>query len=219
MRTGTVKMYSLIFLALIPLLLLGTNTLQASADVIIDNGAAGTSSTGTWAVSGGTNPYGADSLWSRDGATYTWSMSGQPPGQYDVSMWWSGWSSRATSITVRITHRDGIATVTINQQANAGKWNSLGQYFFDGSGSVTITAANGSSVSTCADAVKFAPVGGGTPSDTIIDNSTPQTSYTGTWSASGATGYYGINSLWSRDGTTYTWTFTPTESGNYQVSM
>ena len=192
---------------------------SAFGDVIIDNGGAGTSSTGTWSISGGTTPYGANSLWARNGATYTWSMSGQPAGVQEVSMWWSAASSRATNILVTITHRDGTTTVYINQQQNAGKWNSLGQYYFNGSGSVKITAANGSTVSTCADAVKFAPVGGGTPSDTIIDNGAPQTSFTGSWSVSGAPGYYGANSVWSRDNTTYTWTFTPIESGNYEVSM
>ena len=201
------------------LALLGLFGGSAFGDVIIDNGGPGTSSTGTWAVSGGTTPYGANSLWARNGATYTWSFSGQPAGVQEVSMWWSAASSRATNILVTITHAGGTTTVYINQQQNAGMWNSLGQYNFNGSGSVKITAASGSSLSTCADAVKFAPVGGGTPTDTIIDNSSPQTSYTGSWPVSGATGYYGTNSLWSRDNTTYTWNFTPTESGNYEVSM
>ena len=201
------------------LALLGLCGGNASADLIIDNGGPGTSYTGSWKVSGGTTPYGANSLWSRDGTTYTWSFSGQPNGLYDISMWWSGLSSRATNIAVTITHRDGTSTVYINQNINAGQWNSLGQFYLNGSGSVRITAASGSTVSTCADAVKIAPVGGGDPSETIIDNGDSRTSFTGTWSPSGATGFYGINSLWSRDGTTYTWTFTPAESGNYEVSM
>jgi hypothetical protein len=70
-------------------------------------------------------------------------------------MWWSGYSSRATNIAVTINSSTGSQVVNINQQQNAGKWNSLGQYTFNSSGSVTITAAYGSTVSTCADAVKF----------------------------------------------------------------
>lgn len=218
MKTSIRKKILVVGIAMM-LAVLGLYNGHAYGEVIIDNGAPGTSSTGSWKVSGGTTPYGADSLWSRDGATYTWSMSGQPSGTYEVSMWWSGLSSRATDIAVTIAHRDGTTTVYVNQQLNAGMWNSLGQYYFTGSGSVMITAANGSTVSTCADAVKFAPVGGGGPTATIIDNSTPQTSSTGAWSVSSATGYYGSNSLWSRDGTTYTWNFTPSESGTYEVSM
>ena len=134
---------------------------NAFADIIIDNGGGGTSSTGTWAASGGTTPYGANSLWARDGATYRWQFTSQPAGTYEVFMWWSGWSSRATNVPVTIVHRDGSATVTVNQLQNAGKWNSLGQYYFNGTGSVSIRAANGSTLSTCADAVRFVNVGGG----------------------------------------------------------
>ncbi|OGW55642.1 MAG: hypothetical protein A2Y81_01070 [Nitrospirae bacterium RBG_13_43_8] len=126
--------------------------------IIIDNGDAGTSHTGTWETSGGLAPYGPDSLWARNGATYSWQMSSQPAGMYEVYMWWSGYSTRATNIAVAITHRDGVQIVNINQQQNAGQWNSLGQFYFNTTGKVGITAANGSTVSTCADAVRFVPV-------------------------------------------------------------
>jgi lysophospholipase L1-like esterase len=122
---------------------------------VIDNGKPGTSYTGTWVISGGSYPYGADSLWSRDGATYSWQSNSLIPGTYEVSMWWSGYSSRATNIVVNIYHYDGVEDVNINQLQNAGQWNSLGQYYFDTTGKVTITAAYGSAVSTCADAVRF----------------------------------------------------------------
>jgi lysophospholipase L1-like esterase len=280
---------------------------DAHADIIIDNGQAGTSYTGTWGISGGSLPYGTNSLWSRDGATYSWQFASQPAGTYEVYMWWSGYSTRATNIAVDIYHRDGKSTVNINQQLNAGQWNSLGQYYFDTSGRVTIIAANGSAVSTCADAVRFVPLstnslptafidsitpnpsspgqtvsfsGHGADSDGtvtayqwnssingllstqnifttsslsagthtisfrvqdnegawsapvtqtllvgtpavefIIDNGAAGTSFTGIWSVSSAPNPYGANSLWSRDGTTYTWTFTPAQSGNYDLSM
>ena len=287
---------------------------NAFAEFIIDNGGSGTSSTGDWAESGGTSPYGADSLWSRNGDTYTWQFSSQPAGTYEVFMWWSGWSTRATNVPVTIVHRDGSKAVSVNQRQNGGKWNSLGQYYFNGTGRVTIKAANGSTVSTCADAVRFVNVGGGvnqppvavndsatttkgtpvainvisndtddvginaasvaivtspghgtavpngsgsvtyTPSGTftgtdtftytvadgqaavsnaatvtvtvsaistevVIDNEGPGTSSTGDWSVSGASNPYGADSVWSRDGSTYTWSFTPSASGNYDVSM
>ncbi len=277
------------------------------ADVIIDNGGTGTSYTGSWPLSGGTSPYGASSLWSRNGATYTFAMSGQSPGTYEVLMWWSGWSSRATSVPVAINYTGGTSNITINQQQNPGQWNGLGTFYFDGNGSVTITAANGDTLSTCADAVRFtlqssntpptaaidsitpSPAnpgesvtftghgtdtegtitayewtssidgaigtaasfststlssgthtisfrvqdnGGlwssavtqgltvGTPSaEVIIDNTDSRTSRTGTWTASSAPDYYKTGSVWSRDGTTFTWKFTPTQSGNYDVSL
>ena len=307
-------LHSIRILAFFLLAISSLRVVHANADVIVDNGGSGTSSTGTWAVSGGTSPYGSNSLWARDGATYTWQFTSQPAGTYEVFMWWSGWYSRATNVPVTIVHRDGSATISVNQKLNAGKWNSLGQFYFNGSGSVSITAANGSTVSTCADAVRFVNVGVGvnappmalndsaattegapvtvnvisndtddggidastvsvvgapangtavtngngtvtyTPDfgftgsdiftytvadtqgvvsnqatvtvtvdwisiETVIDNGGPGTSYTGTWAASGATGSYGSLSVWSRDGTKYTWIFTPSASGSYELSM
>ena len=60
--------------------------------------------------------------------------------------------------------------------------------------------------------------------DTIIDNGDPGTSFTGEWNVSGATGPWdpsdsSATSLWSRDGDTYTWTFSPTDSGYHDFSM
>ena len=286
---------------------LNFSAVKAFADVTIDNGDPGTSYTGKWYVSGGLEPYGGDSLWARGGDTYTWSFDGQPPGDYEVLMWWSGSPSRATAIGVDIYHSGGNATVIINQNENAGKWYSLGTYYFDSSGQVTITAAFGSNVSTCADAVWFKSLsydgrptadidsispnpaevgqtidflGHGTdtggpivayewvssingllsnaasfstssldegthiisfrvqdneelwseaitqtlrvesiPTEVIIDNRDSQTLKAGTWSVSGGTDPYSVDSLWARDGATFTWQFNPPQGGNYEISM
>jgi hypothetical protein len=133
-------------------------------------------------------------------------------------MWWSELTSRAMNIAVDIMHRDGTTRVYINQQQNAGRWNSLGKYFFDSTGRVTIIAVNGSNVSTCADAVRFRPLNS-IPTETIIDNSDAAISKTGTWGVSGGTNPYGTDSFWSRDGATFTWHFTPLKTGNYELSM
>jgi uncharacterized repeat protein (TIGR02543 family) len=189
-----------------------------SQDIIIDNGDTGTSYTGGWKASGGTEYYGTNSLWSRDGATYAWQMNSQAPGVYEVYMWWSESKTRTMNTAVDIIHRDGTTRVYINQQRNAGKWNSLGQYFFDSTGRVTIIAVNCSNVSTCADAVRFRPVNS-IPTETIIDNSDAAISQTGTWSVSSGSGPYGVDSVFSRNGSTFAWHFTPLQSGNYEVSM
>jgi PKD repeat protein len=135
-----------------------TLTVQNLAnDVIIDNGGSGTSSTGTWSVSGGTGFYGVNSVWARNGATYTWTFSPAISGYYQLYMWWTQYSSRSNNIPVDIQHIGGPSRVYINQQQNGSKWNSLGEYPFQSGSSyrITITAASGSTVSTCADAVKF----------------------------------------------------------------
>jgi len=163
------KEYSVLFRArtyrFIPLflLILFLSTLcfsNAFADIIIDNGAAGTSYTGTWSVSGGPSPYGTNSLFARPTATYTWSFSSQPAGAYEVFMWWTYTNTRPTNAQVDINTASGTQTVYINQQANGGKWNSLGTYSFNSQGSVTITASSqvlsgGTIAATCADAVRF----------------------------------------------------------------
>lgn len=132
--------------------------IPAQLEFIIDNGNTGTSSTGTWQVSGATGSYGADSLWSRDGATYTWSQNSLTPGTYEVFMWWTEWSSRSTAAPVRITHANGSTDKTVNQKTNGSRWNSLGTYQFSGSASVRLSAPNASPTSYNADAVKFVKV-------------------------------------------------------------
>ncbi|MDD4938662.1 MAG: PKD domain-containing protein [Candidatus Omnitrophica bacterium] len=191
-------------------------------EVIIDNGQSGTSYTGTWAVSGATNPYGTNSLWSRDGATYSWKANIPTNGTYEVYMWWTQYYSRSTSAPVDITYSGGTKRVYINQQINGGKWNSLGRYVFNTTtdGTVKITAVNSAPTSYCADAVKFVYVPDVPPSDElVIDNGQSGTSYTGTWAVSGATNPYGTNSLWSRDGATYSWKANIPTNGTYEVYM
>jgi PKD repeat protein len=137
-----------------------------------------------------------------------------------VFMWWTQWSSRSTSIPVDIEHAGGTAQAIINQQENGGQWNSLGEFSFNAGQSytVTITSQPGPS-STCADAVRFLPVSE-TPADIIIDNrDVSLTSQTGTWDASGASGFYGEDSVWSRNGTTFSWHFNPSQTGSYELFM
>jgi PKD repeat protein len=132
-------------------------------------------------------------------------------------MWWTYWSSRNTNVPIDIRHEGGTTRVYINQQQNGSRWNVLGTYYFEAGASydITVTAQPGPS-STCADAVRFIYV----PGVDIIDNGDSlRTSSTGVWGISGAAGPYGTDSYWSRDGSTFTWTYTPTDTGNHELSM
>ena len=133
-----------------------------STEVVIDNGKPGTSYTGSWAASGASGYYGSNSLWSRDGTAYNWTFTPTVSGNYDVSMWWTAYSSRSTGVPVDIEHAGGTEYLFINQQQNGGKWNSLGIYSLIAGQSYTVTVISqpGPS-STCADAVKFGYLGGG----------------------------------------------------------
>jgi lysophospholipase L1-like esterase/predicted regulator of Ras-like GTPase activity (Roadblock/LC7/MglB family) len=124
--------------------------------VIIDNRDAQTSQIGTWIVSGGPAPYNTDSVYSRDGNTFTWHFSPTDSGFYAVSMWWTVLATRSSDVPVDINHADGLSSVYINQQKNGGKWNVLEVLYFESDTTYDITiTAQGSPSSTCADAVRF----------------------------------------------------------------
>jgi len=218
MRTVKVPGFNAWFKRGFCLLLLGVFAAGAfAADVIVDNGDAGTSFTGAWAVSGGTGAYGADSLWGRNSATYTWTFDLPSPGSYEVFMWWTEFSSRSDSVPVRITHALGTSSVTVNQQTSGSQWNSLGVFVFEGSGSVTLRAPGAYPTSYCADAVKVSPAN---LSEVIIDNRDTAVSMTGTWPASGGENPYGSDSVYNREaGNSFSWLFTPPAGGYYEVSM
>ena len=202
----------------------GLSPFGASADVIIDNGAAGTSYTGNWQKSGATDSYGPDSFWSRNGDTYSWRFAVDAPGTYEIFMWWTTWPSRSPAVPVDIDH-EGTPTrsrVTIDQQQAGGRWNSLGQFQYVTGKSYTISmTSQPDPSSTCADAVWIKRIDAGSPpaDATIIDNRAAATSFTGSWAVSGATNAYGSDSVWSRDGATFTWLFTAPQSARYKLSM
>ena len=133
--------------------------LSVLADVIVDNGDAGTSKSGTWYIAGAPNFYGTNSRYSsKVDATYTF-VASLTPGEYQVHAWWTQYKKRRTSVPYDIQHLGGTDTVTVNQRENGGKWNLLGTYSFDTSATIVLRSlGNGS---TSADAVMFVPTGGG----------------------------------------------------------
>jgi len=141
-----------------------------SQETIIDNRDAATSRTGTWSVSSGSGSYGVDSVFSRKDTTvtptFTWNFTPAQSGNYQVSMWWTYRDSRSTSVPVDIEYSGGTASAVVNQKLNGSTWNVLDTYPFVAGVSykVTVTAQPipASSSTTCADAVRFAYLGGGT---------------------------------------------------------
>ncbi|MEW6442899.1 MAG: hypothetical protein AB1640_18340 [bacterium] len=133
----------------------------APSEMVCDNGQACSSSTGTWLVSGGANPYGANSLYGRYGATYTWTFQIPQTGDYDLNLWWTQWPSRCTScpVTVRCGGQV-VGTFSVNQQLNGGQWNLADTYALAEGQQCAVTIQAVGSPTTCADAVKLVPQGG-----------------------------------------------------------
>ena len=125
-------------------------------EVIVDNDEPGTSfSGGEWGYSSGANPYGGSSRTEKEpGAAYTYETS--LTGSYEVFLWWTYWSSRCTDVPVDIYDGNSLlATVRVDQQANAGKWNLLGGYPFSSGTARVVVRSESSTCSSSADAVRF----------------------------------------------------------------
>ena len=186
--------------------------------VTLDNGDLGTSGTGSWIVSGGTNPYGSNSLYSKDaGARYT--FSSQASGRYEVRLWWTDYASRCSDVPVRIYDDNTLLkTVYVDQSQNGGKWNSLGDYDFSGVARVEVLSLD-NSCSTCADAAQFyIDVEDDDDTIRIIDDGDTGTLESGQWLLSGGIHPYGSRSLYSKD-TSSRYTFAFELSGRYEISL
>jgi len=130
--------------------------------VVLDNGGPGTSYTGSWKLSGGTDFYGTSSLYSNQaGATYTFRPTLPGAGRYDVYLWWTEYSSRVTAVPVSIVHSAGTDVVYVNQHDDGSQWNLLGTWEFGTTATVTIRSLGIGS--TCADALQLVPAGMSVP--------------------------------------------------------
>lgn len=124
---------------------------------IIDNGDTRTTFTGSWKESGGTQPFGAGSLFAKDEPSeYLWRFT-VDPGRYEVFAWWTEWQSRSATAKYEVKTSIETKSFSVNQQANGGRWNLLG--VIDSSDLLTVTlAAPADGSSYCADAVRVRSV-------------------------------------------------------------
>ena len=150
------KVCSLFLMIILILVFWGSPGVNAFAQIIVDNDGPGTSSTGSWKASGGQDYYGTQSVYSRDpGATYIFTANLN--GNHNVSMWWTWYSSRCSTVPVEIYDGNTLLnSVEVNQQdqAQASTWYDLGNYNFSGTARVVVLSQS-SGCSTCADAVSF----------------------------------------------------------------
>lgn len=107
---------------------------EATSEYILDNGAAGFSTVGTWtAGTAQADKYGDNYQFNTGGTgadSATYLFSGVPAGRYEVATWYPAASNRATDSPFTIHHAAGASTVRVNQQTNSGRWVLLGTYDF-----------------------------------------------------------------------------------------
>lgn len=136
----------------------------AADDIIIDNGAPGFSTAGSWSASiFNAGYYGSDYL--QDGTAgadtgkiATWTPTIPVAGDYLIYMRWPAAANRPVAAPLEIKHSGGIdSSKSVNQQTGGGNWVLIGQYAL-GAGSTNYVKINASATGfTIADAVRFEP--------------------------------------------------------------
>ena len=85
--------------------------------------------------------------------------------------WHSVGTNRATNAAHTINFSGGSLTYNVNQQANGGKWNTLGTFYFAaGGGNVVINAAGANGTVVIADAVRFTYLNATAPTTVTYDS-------------------------------------------------
>ncbi len=103
------------------------------ADVIIDNGAPGTTLSSGWTSSTNAQDYGANYRYTAASTTlrwHRWTPTIPRAGRYEVFAWYVTNTGNSTTAPYTIVHNGITNVVTLNQRLNGGRWMSLGQHDF-----------------------------------------------------------------------------------------
>jgi RHS repeat-associated protein len=127
-------------------------------EVIIDNGDAGTSFTGTWTTTNSNKVYnGGYALSDNTGNTYRWTPTNLNDSNYEVYARWPGVKKHNTGAQYTINHNGETTTSSQDQSSNGKQWVLLGTYTFSGSGSEHIELSDLGG-KTAADAIRLVEV-------------------------------------------------------------
>jgi hypothetical protein len=140
------------------------NFVSTATEIILDNPDPGVSFNGSWSTGNtAAGRYGADYRFASTAAGGLLNAVYRPyiytPGHYDVYLWYSQGSNRATNAPWSIYCQSGSITVSVNQQINGGGWLRVGVALPFGQGTngyVQLSNDTGYSGSVViADAVRF----------------------------------------------------------------
>jgi N-acetylmuramoyl-L-alanine amidase len=85
-----------------------------------------------------------------------WEVDIEQAGYYKVYAWWTSAGDRSSRAPYIVGHSSGQSTVRKNQQADGGKWNSLGTYWLNsGKNSVSLSCWAPEGAKVIADAIKW----------------------------------------------------------------
>ncbi len=132
-------------------------------EVVVDDGGAGFSQTGTWTTSSNVSGYaGTGYRWAptRGSATATATFRPSIPesGRYPVYVRFTRGSDRATDARFVVQHTGGETECRVNQQGMGGHWQFIGEFHFDaGTAGAVVLDNTGSDANkvVIADAVRF----------------------------------------------------------------
>lgn len=98
-------------------------------EIIIDNTSGSFSCSANWSTgTSSTDKYGTDYRYRSTQAISdlaTWTPNIGTSGTYAVYAWWPQGTNRSLTAPYRVYYSGGSKTVSVNQQANGGKWNLL----------------------------------------------------------------------------------------------
>ena len=129
-----------------------SNIVSQSSGVEITNWPSSTSEPGY---------YGSDYQYQSagDGSSYAeWTFGVEGNGDYELWVWYTEHSNRATNAPYTIQHLTGTTTVRIDQTQNGSEWISLGIFPFLTGPYYTVQLANDANGYVIADALRIAPV-------------------------------------------------------------
>ena len=126
--------------------------------------------------------------------TAVWTPALQQSYFYDVAAKWSAKFSRPAAASYTIHHAGGATDVVVDQTADGGTWNLLGQFEMHPGQNHRVELPDLDDYELVADAIRFTPVGPALPppppaqpSSYVVDNTDPGFSTNGQWLTSTTT--------------------------------
>jgi len=114
-------------------------------EIIVDNRDAAFSTTGWWFIGDGGHSYDGDCAWAPRGIQNIAYVKPELPvsGAYEIFAWWCGDPNHDQSRRARIQIYPTVGRVStypvyVDLQENAGRWNSLGTYYLEEDGFLSI---------------------------------------------------------------------------------